>query len=94
MPIGFDASCSGLQHYALLARDFQTAKLTNLVQSDAPQDIYLDILKHVQSRLLTQVARGDTNAKWWLEHLDRKVVKGLVMTYCYSSVEYGQTDEL
>ena len=42
VPIGFDASCSGLQHFALLARDESAAGLTNLVPTMA-EDIRSDI---------------------------------------------------
>jgi DNA-dependent RNA polymerase len=100
VPIGFDATCSGLQNYALLARDYQTARLTNLVPSDDPQDIYDRIFRPVQVQLAVRANEGDEEAKWWLgdritpARIDRKIVKGLVMTFSYSSVPWGQADEL
>jgi DNA-directed RNA polymerase len=90
VPIGFDASCSGLQHYALLARDRRTAERVNLV-GGAPQDIYGDILQAVHYRLANV---NDEEAQWWIERLDRKIAKGLVMTYCYSSVPWGQANKV
>lgn len=94
VPIGFDASCSGLQHYALLARDYQTALRANLVGSGAPRDIYGEILAHVRSRLSARASEDDAGAAWWLKHVDRKIIKRLVMTYCYSSVPHGQADQI
>jgi DNA-dependent RNA polymerase len=100
VPIGFDATCSGLQHYALLARDHLTARFTNLVPSDDPKDIYDRILRPVQVQLAVRANAGDEEAAWWLGDLrtpgriDRKVIKGLVMTYCYSSVPWGQANQV
>jgi DNA-dependent RNA polymerase len=100
VPIGFDQTCSGLAHYALLARDPKTARYTNLVPSDDPQDIYDRILKPVQWQLAIRANEGDEEAKWWLgdritpARIDRKIVKGLVMTYCYSSVPWGQANQV
>jgi DNA-dependent RNA polymerase len=91
IPIGFDASCSGLQHFALLARDSQTARLTNLTPSDeGPWDIYDYIRRHVQKALTNYPKEGEL-ARWWLDsRLDRKIIKQLVMTYGYSAKEWGQ----
>jgi Autographiviridae RNA polymerase len=100
VPIGFDATCSGLQNYALLARDYQTARYTNLVPSDDPKDIYDRIFRPVQWQLATRANEGDEQAHWWLGdastpgRINRKVIKALVMTYCYSSVPWGQADQV
>jgi hypothetical protein len=96
VPIGFDASCSGLQHYALLARDHRAAWLTNLKSESParPQDIYWEILKPVRARLENDAEDGDEMAKRCLEWLDRKIIKALVMTYCYSSVPWGQANQV
>ena len=42
VPIGFDASCSGLQHFALLARDRSAAEKTNLVPTEAEDPLGYD----------------------------------------------------
>jgi Autographiviridae RNA polymerase len=109
VPIGFDATCSGLQHYALLARDYQTARFTNLVPSDDPQDIYDYIFRPVQKGYARRANEGDEQAQWTLGQgpggkddkftygepiIDRKLIKTLVMTYCYSSVPWGQADQV
>ena len=106
VPIGFDATCSGLQHYALLARDLQMARRTNLVPSDDPQDIYDRILRPVQWQLAIREHERPTLWEYsssklpgeeialWTGTLDRKIIKGLVMTYCYSSVPWGQANQV
>jgi DNA-directed RNA polymerase len=91
VPVGFDATCSGLQHYALLGRDREAAFHTNLLLISAPenarpQDIYWHILKPVVAALAKE---GD--AFPWV---DRKIIKALVMTYCYSSVPWGQATQV
>ena len=40
LPVATDATCSGLQILAGLARDKSTARLVNVVPSDKPQDAY------------------------------------------------------
>ena len=40
LPVATDATCSGLQILAGLARDRSTAKLVNVPPSDRPQDAY------------------------------------------------------
>jgi hypothetical protein len=105
VPIGFDASCSGLQHFALISRDLKTACLTNLVPTigedlrgkafEAPQDIYDFVLQSVWRQMVTR-AEEDPVARWWIHkgRLGRKIVKKLVMTYGYSAEEWGQTSQI
>jgi Autographiviridae RNA polymerase len=111
LPIGFDASCSGAQHYSLLARDAHGARLTNLapVQPETVECIY----EAVRKRIAVQIAKDDVAAieaaatgrwmecgfdyadgryaSWWNErgHIDRSLLKILVMTYFYGSEEGG-----
>jgi DNA-directed RNA polymerase len=43
LPIGFDGSCNGLQHLAMLCRDRAAGERVNLVDTDSPRDIYGDV---------------------------------------------------
>ena len=45
LPVATDATCSGLQILAGLARDKSTASLVNVIPSDKPQDAYAVIAK-------------------------------------------------
>jgi DNA-directed RNA polymerase len=92
LPISFDASCSGAQHYSLLARHSHGARLTNL-DSDYPECIY----GAVRDRVAVGLAQSNAHeAGWWTRHrdpkrkIDRSLLKTLVMTYFYGSEEGGQ----
>jgi len=74
LPIAVDATCSGLQILAGLARDLGTAKLVNVVPGDKPQDAYktvLDAMEDIPERLAT--------------YMDRSVTKRSVMTIPYNA---------
>jgi DNA-directed RNA polymerase len=110
LPIGFDGTCNGIQHLALLSRDEEAARLVNLIDSDAPQDIYLAVMWHVRKLLDGEDHRLRTKGNeaqdaWcfecWRERLKsltdkdrRKLFKGPVMTFPYSATLAGMTDEI
>jgi len=110
LPIGFDGTCNGIQHLALLSRDDEAARLVNLIDNDAPQDIYLAVTWHVMKLLDGEDHRLRTKGneaqdawcfEWWRERLKsltdkgkRKLFKGPVMTFPYSATLAGMTDEI
>jgi DNA-directed RNA polymerase len=63
LPIGFDGTANGIQHLVLLARDEQTAQLVNLIDADAPQDIYLAVTQRVMKLLEGEDNRLRTKGK-------------------------------
>ena len=65
LPVATDATCSGLQILAGLAKDSSTAKLVNVLPGDKPSDAY----KAVAEAALPNVP-DDVKP-----HMDRKVVK-------------------
>jgi len=77
--VATDATCSGLQILAGLAKDKSTAKLVNVVGSDRPQDAYQVVAEvakpHIPSNL---------HSIW-----DRKCVKRTVMTIPYNAKPYS-----
>ena len=79
LPIAIDATCSGLQILAGLARDKSTAELVNVTRSPMPQDAY---------KVVAMESRGDIplrlRTKW-----DRKCVKRTVMTIPYNAKPYS-----
>jgi len=77
--VATDATCSGLQILAGLARDRSTAKLVNVLPSDKPQDAY---------KVVAETAKPYCPASI-REHLDRKVVKRVVMTIPYNAKPYS-----
>ncbi len=77
--VAVDATCSGLQILAGLARDKSTAALVNVTRSDRPQDAYKVVAMH---------SRGDIPERL-RPHWDRKCVKRVVMTIPYNAKPYS-----
>mgnify|MGYP003132714772 CR=1 FL=1 len=75
LPVATDATCSGLQILAGMAKDRRTAQLVNVLPSDRPQDAY---------KVVANASKHDIP-----EHLhpvwDRKCVKRVVMTIPYNA---------
>ena len=75
LPVAVDATCSGLQILAGLARDASTARLVNVLPSEQPQDAYKAVAEYARPQCP--------------EHLqslvDRTVAKRLVMTIPYNA---------
>ena len=79
LPVATDATCSGLQILAGLARDKSTARLVNVVPSDKPQDAYA-VVAEVSKPYIPEKYR----AVW-----DRKCVKRTVMTIPYNAKAFS-----
>ncbi|XP_033764314.1 DNA-directed RNA polymerase, mitochondrial-like isoform X2 [Pecten maximus] len=88
-PVHQDGSCNGLQHYAALGRDKSGAKSVNLDSSEAPEDIYSDIMEMVELRRQEDEKNGIEIAKIVAPYITRKVVKRPVMTSVYGVTHYG-----
>ena len=79
LPVATDATCSGLQILAGLARDKSTARLVNVVPSDKPQDAY---------QVIADVSRPnipDRLKPYW----DRKKTKRTTMTIPYNAKPFS-----
>ena len=88
MPIAFDGSCNGIQHYSALFLDPMGAKSVNLTKGEVPSDVYqivankaLDIAKGSSSKIakLAVELNEQTSGKLF----GRKVAKRSVMTLPY-----------
>jgi DNA-directed RNA polymerase len=79
LPVATDATCSGLQILAGLARDKNTAKLVNVLPSDRPQDAY---------KVVAQAATPYV-PKSIQPYMDRKTVKRVVMTVPYNAKPFS-----
>ena len=80
LPVATDATCSGLQILAGLARDKSTAELVNVVPSDKPQDAYAKVAEIALSLGIPT----NIHAVW-----DRKCVKRTVMTIPYNAKPFS-----
>src|SRR5262249_28382119 len=86
-PVLLDGSCNGIQHLALMTRDWEAGRLVNLTDADEIFDLYSTIEETVRARLAES---GDVEAQWWLDHdrpgtnsprLSRALIKQPVMTF-------------
>ena len=78
LPIAFDATCSGLQILAALAKSEEVGKLCNVTGSTILGDYYGSISDFVTNNLLTD------EDIFWKKHINRSVCKRSAMTYLYS----------
>jgi DNA-directed RNA polymerase len=77
--VATDATCSGLQILAGLARDKNTARLVNVLPSDQPQDAY---------KVVAEAAKPDC-PEHIRQHMDRGVSKRVVMTIPYNAKPFS-----
>jgi DNA-directed RNA polymerase len=77
--VATDATCSGLQILAGLARDASTAKLVNVLPGDKPQDAYKVIAEAAKPNVPDAIK----------PHMDRKVTKRTVMTVPYNAKPFS-----
>ena len=77
--VATDATCSGLQILAGLARDRKTAQLVNVLPSERPQDAYKIVAESAKPNCPTHIQKV----------MDRKTVKRTVMTIPYNAKPYS-----
>lgn len=91
VPIHMDGKCNGGQHWSAIRRDPQIAKLTNVLPSDKPEDLY----QYVADRVTDYCAlhRDENNYyQEFLEHwgiINRAVTKRSTMCDSYGLTFYG-----
>ena len=79
LPIATDATCSGLQILAGLAKDKSTAALVNVLPGERPQDAYKVIAEEAKPNCPESIQ----------PHMDRKVTKRTVMTVPYNAKPFS-----
>ena len=79
LPVATDATCSGLQILAGLARDKSTARLVNVIPSEKPQDAY----KVIAERCIDQIP--ERVRPYW----DRKCTKRTCLTIPYNAKPFS-----
>ena len=62
IPVAFDGSCSGLQHYSAMLRDSIGASAVNLIPDTKVHDIYGIVAEKVNQRLLEDYQNGTKDA--------------------------------
>lgn len=61
LPVCFDGSCSGIQHFSAMLRDERGGKAVNLLPSEEVQDIYRLVADEVNRRILLDSTNGTLN---------------------------------
>ena len=79
LPVAVDATCSGLQILAGLARDASTAKLVNVLPGEKPQDAYKVVAEEAKPNVPESIR----------PFMDRKTTKRTVMTIPYNAKPYS-----
>ena len=79
LPVAVDATCSGLQILAGLAKDASSARLCNVLPSERPQDAYKVVATEAEPHC-PEVIRP---------HMDRKTTKRTVMTVPYNAKPFS-----
>ncbi len=77
--VATDATCSGLQILAGLARDKKTAQLVNVIPDDRPQDAYKVVAEAARNKCPINIQ----------PYMDRKAVKRTVMTIPYNAKPFS-----
>lgn len=62
LPLAFDGSCSGIQHFSAMLRDEVGGKAVNLLPSETVQDIYKIVAERVTEMLQADVINGEANS--------------------------------
>ncbi|QDH84672.1 putative RNA polymerase [Achromobacter phage vB_AxyP_19-32_Axy23] len=99
--VHWDATCSGLQHFAAILRDEVGGAMVNLFDKGGPEkaDIYTSVasssLEAMAGDLGSEDAEIAARAAWWRENgIPRDWAKKPVMTYSYSATVLGTADHL
>ena len=61
LPLAFDGSCSGIQHFSAMLRDSVGGRAVNLLPSENVQDIYRIVSDKVNEVLMQEVINGTQN---------------------------------
>lgn len=94
-PVHQDGTCNGLQHYAALGGDIEGAQQVNLLPGSKPNDVYLHVANMVRKRLEKILeTKDDPIAKFFVDKLNRKIVKQTVMTHVYGVTMVGATFQI
>jgi DNA-directed RNA polymerase len=84
LPVGIDATCSGLQHLSALTLNRSAAEQVNVVPTPQPSDAYRTVAEAAVPLLPEHLA----------EQVDRKLTKRVVMTLPYGATYKGAKKQI
>lgn len=95
LPVGFDGSCNGLQHFSGMLRDSVGGRATNLLDGERPNDIYGQVATLLQAKLsdlkTDSLSERDSSfrSRWLAHGINRSLVKRSVMTLPYGATRFS-----
>lgn len=92
LPIAMDGSCNGIQHFSAMLRDERGGKAVNLLPSDKPNDIYMEVCNEVIRRVNSSTE--DLAYKWRGDLIDRGLCKPPTMTKPYGVTGFGVVEQV
>ena len=94
VPIALDGSNSGLQHYSAALRSHE-GSLVCLTPAEKPSDVYQVVADRLAPRVAVDALQGDPRAILIQKAgVGRSLVKRNVMTFAYSSEQFGFRQQL
>ena len=95
LAVALDGFNSGLQHYAAALRSAKEAAFVSLLPCDQPADLYQTVADRVVAEMQAEAADGSELAQQCLDvGITRSTVKHNVMTFAYSSEQFGFRQQL
>lgn len=97
LPIFLDATCSGIQHFAALLKDFELGCRVNLfpqLESDSVKDIYSEMLGPINEAINEYGLMNPEYSSLSYVKFNRKTLKTSLMTKMYNVTTYGISQQL
>lgn len=88
VPVAFDGTCSGLQHFSAALRDEIGGRSVNLIPGDKPRDIYGEVADKVNV-MLRENAKSGTSDAWMTNKFGEKTMKWGTRTLAQQWLAYG-----
>lgn len=89
IPVQMDGTCNGLQHYAALSLDAETASMVNMTRNRRPADMYSLVAGKVKT-----VAEAEAELMKYVYLVTRPLVKQPVMTSTYGVTIIGMRAQI
>lgn len=94
LAVQFDGSNNGLQHYSAMTRDSVGGSLVNLVPTETPADVYMEVCRAAVELLNNDARTGAAIPLLARDLLVRDIAKPLVMTDTYGVTGYGARGQI
>jgi DNA-directed RNA polymerase len=89
IPVQMDGTCNGIQHYAAMMLDEETAAMVNMNGNTTPSDLYSIVAKGVRQRVL-----ANPDISQYADLITRALVKPPVMTSTYGVTLVGMRQQI